>query len=410
MPAIGDDLENFPFLANLDIPRAWEEVGTRFLESGGAVLALGAPDTGKSTLSRYLVSRAYAAGRPVGLVDLDLGQSHLGPPGCLGLGLFPPRPPGEGGLHPEGLYFIGQTSPLGAILEVSVGCRVLADQAAGRGATRVVVNTSGFIQGLGALRLKRAQVELLHPALVLGLQREAELEPLLRGLGDRTEIAQGEETSTLQAKTAFIAGAGSPRPQRPASSGVAEGKPEASLGWPLLRLPVSSQARRRTPEERRAYREERFRRYFRPARRRVLPWSALAWEGLPWGQGAPLEATQVGELSRRLEVEILFGERQGSRLLVLLANPPRERLLHSTELAAGEQVHWLSWPALHWRLVGLLDGRGRTLALALILPGPWDPEALALWTPLAESALGRVRFVKVGKMRLNLQGQELSHV
>jgi polynucleotide 5'-kinase involved in rRNA processing len=72
-----------------------------------------------------------------------------------------------------------------------------------------------------------------------------------------------------------------------------------------------------------------------------------------------------------------------------------------------DQVHWLSWEGLQWRLVGLLDGRYRTLALGLILPGPWDREALALLTPLAPAAATQVRQVKLGKMRLNREGQEL---
>jgi hypothetical protein len=56
--------------------------------------------------------------------------------------------------------------------------------------------------------------------------------------------------------------------------------------------------------------------------------------------------------------------------------------------------------------VGLLDGRRRTLGLALILPVPWDPQVLSLWTPLAVSAAGRVRTLKVGKIKVNLEGQE----
>lgn len=179
---------DFPFLANLEILPEWEQAARRWLEWGGAALVLGGPDTGKSTLSRYLVSRAYAAGRPVGLLDLDLGQSHLGPPAALGLGLFPPLVPGDDSLFPPELYFIGQTSPLGALLEVAVGCRRLADQAVSRRVTRLVANTSGFIQGPGALRLKKAQVELLQPGLILALQRERELEPLLRGLGGKQSL------------------------------------------------------------------------------------------------------------------------------------------------------------------------------------------------------------------------------
>jgi polynucleotide 5'-hydroxyl-kinase GRC3/NOL9 len=380
-------LQHFPFLASLEVLPEWEAAARRFLDREGAVLVLGAPDTGKSTLCRYLVYRAYAAGESTALIDLDVGQSHLGPPTTLGLGFFPPRRPGDGTLFPEGLHFIGQTSPVGAILEVAVGCRVLCDQARAAGLTRVVVNTSGYIQGPGALRLKRSQVELLDPTLILALQRHAELEPLLRGLGDRDPPA-------------------SPPPLAGGRDAVS-GQPPS--GWPLLRLPVSVRVGRRSPEERRSYREERFGRYFRPARRLDLPWRSLVWEGLPLGQGPPLTPDARSQLSRSLEVGVLHGESQGFRTLLLLAEAPAGRL----DQLLGEQwetVHWLSWPSLHYRLVGLLGDRRRTLALALILPGPWHPETLALWTPLAPEAAAQVRYLKVGKIRVNLEGRELGYV
>jgi polynucleotide 5'-hydroxyl-kinase GRC3/NOL9 len=366
-------MDQFPFLTRLEVLPEWEAAADRFLELGGVVLVLGAPDTGKSTLSRYLVYRAYAAGARVALVDLDLGQSHLGPPATLGLGLFPPRRPGDDSLFPDGLYFIGQTSPVGALLEVVTGCRVLVDQAAREGVARVVVNTSGLVQGPAALRLKRAQAELLQPSLLLGLERERELEPLLRGLG-------GGDASLAP-----------PAPGEPAA------------GWPLLRLPVSSRAQRRPPEERRRYREEGFRRYFGRARRLELPLAPLSWQGPSWGQGEPLDAAALKELGPRLGVEVLQGEAIGQRLTLLLAEPPPGHLQFEEA-----PVHWLVWPELHLRLVGLLDGGHRTLALGLILPSPWNPEALAMWTPLNPAQTPRVQFLKVGRLRVSLQGQELT--
>ena len=58
--------------------------------------------------------------------------------------------------------------------------------------------------------------------------------------------------------------------------------------------------------------------------------------------------------------------------------------------------------------MGRLDGRQRTLGL--ILPVPWALEAPALLSPLAPVAAARVGFVKLGRLRLNLEGQELPHV
>jgi polynucleotide 5'-kinase involved in rRNA processing len=372
-------------------------------------MVLGAPDTGKSTLCRYLVFKAYLKGHQAALVDLDLGQSHLGPPATLGLGLFPPRRPGDDGLHPEGLYFIGRTSPVGSILEVVVGCRVLVDLALSRGYPRVVVNTSGLVQGPGALRLKRAQAELLQPTLLLALQRELELEPLLRGLGGK----EGQTLSDSSLTPPPLAGSGGdggkignlctsiltlPH-QDEGKSGI--------LDWPIIRLPVSGRASRKTPEGRRAYREKRFRRYFQEARLLTLPWRGLVWEGLPWGHGEIMSAQVLEQFRPGLGGPPLYGESQGRRAVLLLAEAPMGRFPENLR-QGWDQVHWLTWPSHHQRLVGLLDGRRRTLSLGLIIPGAWDPETLALWSPMAPELLSRVRFVKAGHLRLNRRGQELS--
>ena len=369
MPAGIDDsqgLDHFPFLARLEVLPEWEAAAGLFLEQGGVAMVLGAPDTGKSTLSRFLAYKTFAAGQPTALVDLDLGQSHLGPPSTLGLVLFPPRLPGDNSLFPESLYFIGQTSPVGSILEVAVGCQVLVEQAARRGVGRTVVNTSGMVHGPGALRLKRAQVELLQPRFILALQRDRELEPLLRALG-------GD-------------GAGN--------------------GWMVSRLPVSVRAIRKTPEDRRRYREERFRRYFQEARRLVLPCRSLVWEGLPWGRGEPLTPGELQQLGRILGTPVLYGEVSGERKVLLTEKPPAE----NWQPRPGESLHWLTWSGLHFRLVGLLEAARRTLALGLILPSPWHPEEMAFWTPLAPEAAGRVHFLQVGKLRVSLTGKELAYV
>jgi len=373
MPAGGDDshdLEHFPFLARLEVLPEWEDAARLFLAQGGAVMVLGAPDTGKSTLSRYLVYKSFAAGLPGALVDLDLGQSHLGPPTALGLGLFPPRLPGDNSLFPEGLYFIGQTSPVGSILEVAVGCRVLVEQAARRGVSRVVINTSGLVHGPGALRLKRAQVELLQPNFIWALQREQELEPLLLGLGGDADAG------------------------------------EPSGGWTVRRLPVSSRASRKAPEDRRRYREERFRRYFQEARRLSLPWRSLVWEGLPWGRGEPMPIEELQLIGKMIGVPVLYGETSGERKMLLVEEPPPGNL----QLAPGESCHWLTWSGIHFRLVGLLDAARHTLALGLILPAPWNLEEMAFWTPLSPDAAARVHFLQVGKMRVSLTGKELANV
>ena len=124
-----------------------------------------------------------------------------------------------------------------------VGLRRLLESSRRRGCRRIIVNTSGFIGGPAALRLKMAKAETLAPNLCLGLQRHRELEPILT-------------------------------PLRHCCPNV-------------LTLPVSDQARSRLFTERRHYRQERFAAYFASASPRHLDLDKVVWLGFPFGQGQP---------------------------------------------------------------------------------------------------------------------------
>jgi polynucleotide 5'-hydroxyl-kinase GRC3/NOL9 len=353
--------EPFSFLKQLDIPPAWEDAARRFSGSGGLTMVVGGPDAGKSTLCQYLVYRAYVAGEPVALVDLDLGQSHLGPPGALGLGLFPPRFPGDRGLFPEGLYFIGQTSPVGAILEVAVGCRVLADQARAQGATRLLINTSGLVHGVAAHRLKQAEVELLQPQLLLALDREGELAPLRRTL-DR--------------------GPGT-----------------------LLTLPISPCAVRRGLEERRLYREDRFRRYWEKSRPLDLSLPEVVWHGPPLGWGEPLSPPDLSHWSKIMGEQVFYGVAGDSRITLVMDQPAS--CLPSPE--SRERLHLLDRKALEHHLVGLWDRSRHTLALGLLLPSPWHEGTVRIMTPWPASRSAEIKGLSLGRLKLTLSGRELTN-
>jgi polynucleotide 5'-hydroxyl-kinase GRC3/NOL9 len=50
-----------------------------------SVMLIGAIDTGKTTMARRIVGTAVEAGRTVGYVDADIGNSSIGPPSCVSL-------------------------------------------------------------------------------------------------------------------------------------------------------------------------------------------------------------------------------------------------------------------------------------------------------------------------------------
>ena len=123
------------------------------------IVVLGATDAGKSTFIRLFVRQAD---RPVALIDLDPGQKMIGPPGTASLGCLDPD-------RLEKFIFLGSTSAsnIGAI------ARAGAAFAAAAGEERAfIVNTSGFVLGLGA-RLQGLTVRSIAPDLVVGIGPEA---------------------------------------------------------------------------------------------------------------------------------------------------------------------------------------------------------------------------------------------
>lgn len=161
----------------LDVPDAWKRLSLQGVR--GVVMVIGGPDAGKSTLARYLVGRLRAGHERVALLDGDPGQSSLGPPTTMTLRLYA----GGEGQGRRWRAFVGSVSPTGHMLPLVVGAARLVQAARRAGAEAVVYDTTGLIHpSQGGLALKFAKINLLRPALVLAIQRQVELEPILMPL------------------------------------------------------------------------------------------------------------------------------------------------------------------------------------------------------------------------------------
>ena len=148
-------------------------------------LVLGATDTGKTTLVTSLAVTLAAAGHAVGVVDADLGQSDVGPPTTVGLGRV--RGPIERLADAEivGLEFLGVTSPARCTRATAEATARLVRRALDSGCDRVVVDTSGLVQGPFGLALKRQKIDRVAPDVLVALQRRDECEPILRLYAER---------------------------------------------------------------------------------------------------------------------------------------------------------------------------------------------------------------------------------
>lgn len=142
------------------------------------VMVLGASDTGKTTLIENLLTFLLEK-FSVGVVDTDLGQSHIGPPTTIAWAVFQKRFEGWKKAIVKNFYFVGTTSPAGCLLPTITGAKLISDIAKEK-TDKVVVDTTGMVGGGAGKVLKICKIELIQPQVILALQKEDELEHILR--------------------------------------------------------------------------------------------------------------------------------------------------------------------------------------------------------------------------------------
>ncbi|KAH9620121.1 hypothetical protein KSS87_023889 [Heliosperma pusillum] len=152
----------------------------RQLVVGPRVIVVGPTDSGKSSLSRMLLSWAAKQGWKPTFVDLDIGQGSITVPGCVAATPIElPIDPVEGiPLEMPLVYFYGHTTPranvdLYKIVVKELG-QTLERQFSGNTESRaagMVINTMGWIDGVGYTLLLHA-IDTFNADVVLVLGQE----------------------------------------------------------------------------------------------------------------------------------------------------------------------------------------------------------------------------------------------
>ncbi len=217
-------------MADPQIPETWPVLAAELAGQPADVLVVGAADSGKSTLCRWLAMHWARAGQPTWLIGADIGQSHFGPPAAIGCVRMGPDGPGE-----AAAFFVGDVSPRRAVPEVLAA---YADAVRLTGGARRIVDSAGWTMGPGAVALKRAKAALLSEAHVVLIEREDELRAFRRAW-------RGLER------------------------------------FPLHIVAPAPEVRRRPPEERRRYREAAFREHLAGSVACEMDLGAVA----AWGTG-----------------------------------------------------------------------------------------------------------------------------
>ncbi len=339
------------------------------LPHGAAALVVGSTDTGKTFWLTEAARALTQAGRSIAVVDCDLGQSEIGPPGTVGAAFVPAGHASFRTLRdlpPLASYFVGATSPVCHGLETAVAACQITRAARKKRPDALLIDTDGWISGPQAIAFKRRLSELLLPYAVFAFARGTELDPLL---------------------SAF-----------------------RGLSAPIVhRVAPASEVQRKSPAVRTARRTARFQAALDGAREVTLYLDNAALLGTQYGTGRPLSRPEQQFVAQSLRVPVLHAERLEGGALYIVAKGERwdTAALGSIEgYFRTSQVTIVPAKRFAGLLCGLIDTGGALLSIGLIRRVDFERQELTLLTPCRRPAA--VAQLWLGTLRLRPDGTELA--
>lgn len=345
------------------IPSEWREVAEEILVHQGPVMVMGAAGVGKSTFCLFLTGYFCNRGGRVVWIDADPGQPFFGPPAVISVTSHIEPVDVIKRKSPLFMGFVGDTSPVGHLLEIASGLHKLFDHAKGLDPDLIIVNTCGLVNGGAARELAFHEIDMLAPRYLVAIQKGAEAEHLL------TPHSYHD-------------------------------------GLLIRRLPVSSNAHPPTREARLAARELRFKEYFRGADFQEIALSDVGVHGPGLATGERLGFRDVNRLSNILQAIVVHAELAADRLFLVTDGEYTEDGLYAAkELYQVREATVFKRSDLDHLLLGLNDERNLCLGLGILRELDFREQSIKVITPIKDTA--PVRHLSFGSLRVSPAGMEL---
>jgi len=352
------------------MPGDWLEIANKILKDRGTVLALGATDTGKSICTLLFANFWVKHGRKVGIFDVDMGQSDLGPPTTIGMVLINKPIKNLAEVSADALYFVGSTSPLNYFLPTICGTKKLVDEGKKKGAEIIIVDTTGLVKGNPGRTLKENMIDIISPSHIIALQRRDELEHILKNINLTDRIV-------------------------------------------IHRLSPCTEVKRKTYFQRREAREEKFREYFKQSSSLKINLSNLNIKGTYYCSGVALGEEELSFLEKTLMTEMVYAEKTPEVIFMITKEELFKRLsgfFRTKKRFNVEKLIITAEDKFKNLLVSLDDRQGFVVSLGIIQKCDFKRKIFTVFTPLEEKDLSKVFSLKFGAIQLNLDGKELGKV
>jgi len=343
------------------IPPSWENACEKIMsnEKPQTVMVMGGVDSGKTSFCTHLANKALRRKRKVAIIDADVGQSDIGPPSTIGFSRITSPIKDLFEVEAEDACFVGSTSPSRAINTVIEGLTKLKAKVLETDLNFLIINTDGWIEGEDAARYKVWLTEAVAPNVVVGIQQQNELTPILSALKE----------------------------------------------VPVLSVDSSPAILKRDRDKRKVLRELSYKKYLKGAKVLSFPLSWVKVEGAPIGTSSLVTAERVKRISKLIDMSVMHCEETANAAFVVLRKDQwvDEEQLKKLEESFEKRVKIVREGEEEGLLVALQDSGGSFLGIGVLCEVDYERRIIKVYTP--ESA--NVSTISFGQIKLDKQGKEI---
>lgn len=172
---VGDGFFRWTFFKEDPIPSSWRATIDELLaKPNSTIVIIGQTDSGKSTLSQFLSNSVLNFSATVGLIDADIGQTDLGPPGFIAASLVRRKVVDLRSIKPTIMEFVGALSPSKAFEESIEKVKKVKESLLLHNPDYIIINTDGWLDNEGVVHKKKL-IEKVKPDIVVELCQEKSL-------------------------------------------------------------------------------------------------------------------------------------------------------------------------------------------------------------------------------------------
>lgn len=264
-------------VVNDTIPSDWRALTDRVSlnkRNSNKIIVLGGLDVGKTGLITFLANKLFLRNLKIGVIDADVGQSDIGPPTTIGLGVIEKPVASLNQAKLVDAVFIGSTSPSGLLHRIFAAILQLLHIAITEEKCDVIlIDTTGWIKGRGR-DFKIFKIATIRPDCVIGIQRKDELEPILKW---------------------------------------------AEKNYRVYRIEAAKHVKFRSRDERRLIREYVYRKWFSGAIVKELYFNKATTIGTTMLTGNQIPPASFEYLSKLMDATVIYGEKISDTLLLIIS-------------------------------------------------------------------------------------------